>query len=460
MNKVYKKNSLKRIEGVGEWLVALISFFWGVGLNFPYEWWYISYGLHLGDFLFIIYILFLLLSKQAGHIHSSLYRIRKYALITWVFATILLLSTLVNTYRYASVGGGLNDVFITLRSIYYIVMVVFVAAFVKKNGFKQILTAYLLGITIAGITTSYYSISVGSFVWGLPLFAKFPNVLGNMFGVGALLCSLLFLEGSFFLPIFLVFLFVVMSAFTFSKGAWLMVFLAVIACVIILFTIYYKVDHYKRFRLVFGLVLGLLILGYLGAKYEDDLWFLFNLKIGGGAESIEARYHLLSAGFEIMLQHPFIGVGYRNYGYAYNNIILSAQRYSTSEISGSNAHNIWTQVGAIGGIPAFLNYIILFLYPYPFLYKTLPFGLKTKRVYVAIVFLVFVLSGSVQLQIMTQPFYWFFTALVIGWSWRVEEAGQRAEKPLSTNDTARLNSHGFSMKKVGNGRMTRRLISS
>jgi O-antigen ligase len=86
-----------------------------------------------------------------------------------------------------------------------------------------------------------------------------------------------------------------------------------------------------------------------------------------------------------------------------------------------NAHNAFLHFGAVGGIPALLILIWLVVYPIAPLWRALAAEHARMLATMLTVFVVVILtlSGSVQLQLVAQPFFWLLTGIIFSWHDRV-----------------------------------------
>ena len=111
-----------------------------------------------------------------------------------------------------------------------------------------------------------------------------------------------------------------------------------------------------------------------------------------------------------MIDYPMFGLGLNNF-YVVKELYPSIVREQTD-----NAHNVFLQFAAVGGVMAFILLVLLFIAPF----LQLSFFFKTRmtsplsKIYLLLALLIFFLSGSTQLQLVYQPFFWVFTGLAFG----------------------------------------------
>jgi O-antigen ligase len=116
-----------------------------------------------------------------------------------------------------------------------------------------------------------------------------------------------------------------------------------------------------------------------------------------------------------MADHPIFGLGFRNFPQVerlYPDVVPEPTE---------NAHNAFLHFGAIGGIPALLILIWLVAYPIAPLWRALAaeYPRTLASILTALVVLILGLSGSVQLQLVAQPFFWLLAGIILSWRDRV-----------------------------------------
>jgi O-antigen ligase len=382
---------------------------WAVGTNWLGSWWYPIYGLSIGDLLFLSWLGFaflypprrrLLLRGLAGAQVPALLLV---LLMGW-----LVVSMAVNAGRY---GARWADLLTVARLLYFITIIAFVKIFVEFYGYWKILAPFLIGICLLLAGRLYDAFFNGAvFVLGLPLL-KDPNVIGNMLGIGVFLCSFGILAGRPFRSLALGMLFAGGSILTFSKGSWLMMLLGIFSLVLALLMRFRPTREGLSRLTLAGMLLGGCI-GWLLATHFSLLESLvkFKLETTMDNQSGEYRYRFGLTAVQAMLDHPAVGLGLRNYS------LVDRLYPSLMPEQSDNAHNAFLNIGAEGGFPALVLLLGLFLYPFQRLSVGLRGACQTGllvKLYVCVALLVFGLSGAVQLQLIAQPFFWFFTGLCV-----------------------------------------------
>jgi len=389
-------------------LVAAL--FWGFGTNLLDRRWYFVHGVSVGDIVFIGWTAWALTRRDVA---SDLLRSARVLAVPLgfmaVFAVWLLASVMVNVFRF---GAQWSDVFAILRLFYFSAVMVFCVAFVTRFGLRPLLLAFVIGVAL--LTLGRLADAVTSdapMVTGLPLL-KDPNVIGNMLGIAVLMSSMLIFVGSARWAVTLSIFFAAASALTFSKGAWFMVMFGIGANVLALMMRgRYTMSGLKRTPVMAAAcaLAIVVLLGYNAERFAEMIALKVETTTVDNSMGLRFRYAL--GGAYAMIDNPVFGLGFRNYYVVermYPELLLPAS---------DNAHNVFSQIAAVGGLPALLAFMLLFSYPFIQLWSLV--RLRSATVvgasYVACAVLVFFLSGAVQLQIVAQPFFWVFTGLVKGW---------------------------------------------
>lgn len=402
-------------------LFVLIPFFlygfaFGVGTNFAGDWYYPISGIGILDMLLALHFLLLLLLNYQGF---ALQALRKetiflasliFALITW-----LLLSVLANiTY-----GFETRDVLAILRLLYFIIIIVMVSRHVEHFGYIHVILGYLLGVATI-FSQDYFNIPAENAVFfGIPVLSN-PNVVGVALGLAVYFCSLGVIadKAKLFFPLALIFS--ALSITTFSKGSWLLVILGLIANLLALKLIKKDRGGYSENKNVVKkyIVLFLIAIGAIYYLYGEIIISLINFKLDSTEDvgSFQIRTNLLLVAAYAAIENPFFGLGYGNF---YNVQILYPGIPIPPLLREDNAHNVFGQIAATGGIPALILLIAIIAFT----------GLRLRRAmrnhcggsslrrsaYLLVSLTIVILFGSVQLQLIAQPVFWFFSALVIGW---------------------------------------------
>ena len=400
----------EKAERVSFYVGLVAAVFWGVGTNLLDRRWYLVHGISVGDIVFLGWLLW---ACTRPALAQQLVRAARSLVVplglTFVFVVWLLASVMRNVFRF---GAEWSDLPAILRLFYFSAIMVFCAVHVRRFGLRPILTAFVLGIALLTVGRCIDALVDGQpMVTSLPLL-KDPNVIGNMLGIGVIMSSMLIFEGSIRTALALTAGLSVASAMTFSKGAWLMVLLGIAANGLALAMRVLLTRSGLRRAAVVTAALTLAVL-LLGAYYATQLREVVALKFHTTYvdDSVGLRFRYALGGLYAMIDNPVFGVGFRNY------YIVETQYPELRLPASDNAHNVFTHIAAVGGLPAFVIFLLLFIYPFLQLWRVVHRGTNAllALVYVTSAALVFFVSGAVQLQIVAQPFFWVYTGLVRGW---------------------------------------------
>jgi hypothetical protein len=412
-------------KGLLLYLGFVCAVFWGVGTSFnktPWieAYWYVAYGISIGELVFLAILLLVFCNKAWQHrFIQSLSRMKEFVFCISSLAIILTLSTLINSIVY---DGSLIDILPCLRLIYFLLVAVFVSAYVTKYGMLCFLFPFILGMVFIALDQLYYAFMSNDavLVAGLLPMVRSPNVSGAIFGYGIIFCSMAMLHGGRSIVYLLIAsLFVFASAFTFSKGSFLMVFFGCFAY-FTSFRIRSMLTRVPSKTILFFTIVVIVLFSYLAFVNYNKLESMVRFKIETteNNETVKKRFNLALVGFYAMTEHPLLGLGYKNYPEVVNCYP------DIAEPDFDNAHNVFSQVGAVGGVIAFILLIFLFIYPFRLLPHLIPLKIWAGKVYLGATFLVFFLFACVQLQLIAQPVYWVFIGLVSGWKVLASESRQ------------------------------------
>jgi O-antigen ligase len=397
-------------------LVALASgCAWAIGTNWLGDWYYPIRGISWGDLLFVGWLLIALSDrKRRDELLRTLWTLRIHVLLLTIFVTLLLVSMAVNAYRF---GAQENNVLAILRLLYFIAIVWFVCQVVQLHGYLSVLCGFLTGVLLLALGELYYARASGAVVVAGIIVLRDPNVIGNMLGVAVLLCSLGVLAGYVRASLIAAIVFAAISLMTFSKGTWLMVLVGLAANAIAWFILFRRTKGNFN-KIIPATAAIVLAFGWLVYENAELLSELVNTKIESTYDvgSAEFRYRFALAALHAMEDHPIWGLGFGNYP--------QVERLYPSIMPepSENAHNAFFQIAAVGGLPALVVLLSLFVYPFIPLWHVVR-ARSTRSltiIYISLAFLVFALSGSVQLQLIAQPFFWVFTGIACGWRARLQ----------------------------------------
>lgn len=391
----------------------LYGFAFGVGTNFARGWYYPIKGIGVLDILLVLHFFCALLFSD-GALRKLPPKTVDFICLMLALLLWLLLSFWVNSFAYEVESTNLLAI---LRLLYFVVIVIFISKHVEKFGYVQLLIGYVIGV-VTIFYQDFSSIGAENAVFfGIPVLSN-PNVIGVALGLAVYFCSLGVIAGKtkLFLPLALAL--AALTITTFSKAAWILAGLGLFANLLALrMPDRLVVAKNKRNSLITYLVIFLVTLSVVYYAYGEVVMSLLRLKMESTADigSIEIRANLLLAGAYAALDHPLFGLGFGNYYKVenlYRDILLPPLGRE------DNAHNLFAQVAATGGIPALVILLAVIALTLLRLSKVLQnrtdAPASIRWLYLVISFIVFTLFGSVQLQLLAQPTFWFFSALIIG----------------------------------------------
>lgn len=396
------------------YLGFVCAIFWGVGTQFdsnPWlaSFWFVGDGVTIGDVLFAVTLMLLLFDNAWRHsFQAALYRMKYFALVLFLFTTILLTSVTVNTPIY---GGEFRDAMACLKLMYFLLVAIFVHTYVRRYGLLSVLFPFLLGLLLIETEQLHYAFTSPNAVKIIifPILRD-QNVTGATFGYGILFCSLAILHGGRGIYFLAASSFAIASVFTFSKGTWLMVLLGGLACLAALNISDKHTAPSRRTIVLLAFVTASVVLCLAFYNYEMlKALFLFKMDSTLTTGTASDRFYFALAGLYAMIDHPLLGLGFRNYH------VVSNLYPGLMPEESTNAHNAFFQTAAVGGVGAFVLLIWLFIYPFKHLSRVIPLKTWAGKTYLGAAFLIMLIFGCVQLQLVAQPVYWVFIGLISGW---------------------------------------------
>lgn len=396
----------------------LYGYAFGIGTNFIGEWYYPIKGIGILDFLLVLHFLFLLLMNNKAFAFGVLRKKTvNLAGLIFALATWLLLATLANIVTY---GLEARDSLAILRLLYFIVIIIFVSKYVERFGYIHLIIGFLVGTTTI-YYQDYSSLSEeNSVFFGIPVLSN-PNVVGAALGWAVYFCSLGVIAGKKQLFLSLALIISGLSITTFSKGSWLMVILGLTANLLALNMHQRDLmtgQYVKQISVVKYVIFFFAIVGVVFYLYGETIISLVNFKLESTKDigSLEIRKNLMLAAGYAALDNPLFGLGFGNYYKVkalYPGIVLPFLERE------DNAHNVFAQIAATGGIPALILLMVIIIFTWlrlrEVLHKQVNGSPHGKSLYLLVSLGIFVLFGSVQLQLLAQPTFWFFSALILGW---------------------------------------------
>ena len=389
-------------------LMMAIGFQSAIGTNLEFRPYYVVPAVSWIDVIIFINFLMRVNWKSGGVRVLTTKPEKTLAYGICVFSFLLILSTCINSFRYPS---SLSDIGPALKLIYYICLIHVVRKYTEEFGISYLIIGFCLGAS-AFVLQSYNQAQVAT--GGLPILWN-PNVTGGVIAIGIFFSALLLsFEKKLFIPLLFSIALIGASSMTWSKGTWIMCAMGSGLIILALF------DHFRSHKkliytslAVVGIFLFFIV--YVIVVNLEVLMAVLEHKISSttNLDSVGHRFKLMAASVYGAFQNPF-GVGYRNF-YQVQNYATSVDLPAMDPLW--NAHSSFFQTLAVGGVPALLVLVAIFSFPFLMLKRIFRrvHGVKGgDYLFILIAFGIWSILGLVQLQLITQPMFWFFCGLVLG----------------------------------------------
>jgi hypothetical protein len=375
-----------------------------VGTNLTIaNWYYMHPAISWIDIIIFINFIFLLI----GNLNFFKLRVsnleKKQIYLICMLSGWLIIATSVNSFRFEV---EFSSIFPSLKLLYYIIVMYIVKSYAEVYGIVYLVVGFFIGV-VAFVLQSFIEAQVYMY-YGIPILWN-PNVVGMTIGMGIMFAALLVvLRLNIVMPLFFIILFSIFSTLTWSKGAWIV---SVVGITIAMMGVF----HNKKYNLnKLWLIIFLISFAFIIYLNFDYLSYILERKTQSteNIQSVGFRFKMILLSIYTSIHNPFFGLGYDNF--------YQAQVYSEGlglQIYGKdlNAHNAFFQILAVGGIPAFVFFIFIFTTPFLILRKVLLFYYlgKIKSIVVTLIFagIMFVFANT-QLQIISQPVFWFFCGII------------------------------------------------
>jgi hypothetical protein len=398
------------------WLPAILMLFYGfnsaVGTNLSIGWYYIHPAISYIDFVLALNFLFLL-DFKTKNVVISMSKVEKIqAFLILIFSSLLIISTSINSFRFET---SLADILPAIRFIYFIMIIHVIRKYTERFGVSFLINGFIIGVLslfLQGFVESHSKTS------GLPILWN-PNVIGAIIGLGIFFCSTSLIFGkNLSFPLFASFILCAASLLTWSKGTWIMSGLGLVLVIISSFHPWFQKKgniRKKNFTIVFIAILLFTTIYFFMINY-GTIKAIIDAKLSSTKNigSVDMRFNLILASIQAGIQNPIFGLGFRNFYQAQN---CSTGLNSILMDPSWNAHNAFFQILATGGIFAFFTLITIFLFPFMVLrriyLRQIGGGIWVNLI-LFLSFGVWFIYGSVQLQLIAQPPFWFFCGIVFG----------------------------------------------
>ena len=222
---------------MGAFLMLAYGFNGAIGSNLDLGWYYLVPAISWIDIVVFIHFL-LIINWRSERLSISTLNIEKtLAYGLFIFASLLIISTSLNAFRFNS---SLGDLLPPIKLIYFIVLIHVVRKSVERYGLYYLLNGFFLGVTVF----VFQSLAQAQFATsGLPILWN-PNVTGASISLGVFFAAMMIkFERKIVLPLLFSALFLGFSAMTWSKGTWIMCLMGVFLIILFLF------DYLQRHNL-------------------------------------------------------------------------------------------------------------------------------------------------------------------------------------------------------------------
>jgi len=380
----------------------------------------IFHGVQFADFLF----LFCFLSnfyfphfRQFVYEFVVRYQLLFFLVILFVFWGIA--SLFFNSFNY---GARFGSIFAIFRTIYFCLLVIFVAYLCSRYSFKYVAYCFVAGVLFSTVLNYFFTVmgwnehlgSTNKFGDTGIYMVSHPNVTGNMVAMAAVILSITTIEKPRGWVILALAVLAFISLNTFSKGAWLMMLMASFSAFIGFILLKNSAKHKKIILVISSFLLIALI-----TIFYENLASLFEGKFkqsGYGdtteeVSSVDVRWSHILTSVEMAVSNPILGVGYPNWEFAYYEHHVP---YKGIFHPNDNPHNGFFYILSTMGFPGIVLFIAILLYPYKALFQMAKGSGLVRGVFCFSILATFFMSGNVMLQIFTIYPLWIFVGLILG----------------------------------------------
>lgn len=389
-----------------------------------------------GEILFILYMFGALLKIISSSSISWLfisYRQKKFTYYLACFALWTGLAWSINTiFR----DGDIMDFFgIPVRVLFYCLMSVFVARWVKEYGPNLIVLSFCSGI----LAIFYYNFTIlVTDIGRVPVGGVSENTFSAvLLPVSAMFLALTGMTNPGVLSLLLMCISFLSTFLVYSLGGLLYMLVGLPAMLLSMqnFFINSRVGIVKRiFALVFLFLIVIYIINNFGFAFEaisinvknkiNNIPFVEAAQ--GGGQSADYRWGVFLSSLVITVNNPLFGVG--EYNFRAENM-KNMEWLGDKFFDHKNPHNAAAQMLSMFGIPAFFLFSICFYIAFKQLYRLrIKSGLKWK-IFVFSSLFVFLATANLMDAIFTSTYFYFYAALIFGIEGRNGQLLKDAHEP-------------------------------
>jgi len=364
---------------------------------------------------------------------ATAHSMRLYIGVVFAFCVLGFASLWVNAFIYSVEFSSIFEVW---RPLFYVALLITLAVYCRAGYFTPIMVSYLLGLLGGTALNFVQTFMSGGIVSADGVMEYFnPNVTGNMIDVGMFLCVIWLAVQPTNFSIIAVATGAIAVFFSYSKGAWLMAFLALGAFFMVYVSSGKRLSRGMKIARNAMLGLGAIAATALVVTHMDFITSTIEFKLKQsvsdrftqGQSTVALRRGQVLSSLEIMTHDPILGVGVKNW--EVNN---DRNRYWLHDIflKNDNPHNGFFYILSCMGIPAFFLFIYIVLLPVYLYLLFLPTKLYARLAFAAAFLLFLVLSGNVMVHIIANYFLWIFTGFAVFLARRSMDDAAGREHPV------------------------------
>lgn len=403
---------------LARWLLGITCFFWGTTQIAPagaaLD---LSLGLlNYGDITFAMLAGLMMTTSPSfrSYLLHFVDRYRAFTLLMILLTALGVMSAFTNAIPRSL---AFSDIFEVLRPGVYLFIAMTVSYFTRMGYVRVVVLCLPLGIIGASVDNMYRVLTGDEAAIAEILRPLNPNVVGNMVSIALVYLAIAFAVGAQFRATLLMFLGMLLIAFSYSKGAWLMGLIG-LGCFAgpYLHAARARVLGWRTRWLVLSSLLAAMVVIALNTELisrmiEMKLAQSFTSEVNQSQSTVALRVGHMYSSLEIVSRNPVFGVGVTNWEKENDN---NAYWLNDIYLWNDNPHNGFFYVLSGMGIPALFVFLALTIFPVTLLPKAL--GLRGLRrfVFASCLLLILLICGNVMLQLLSHYFLWVLCGIATG----------------------------------------------
>ncbi len=397
----------------------------GVGKNLPGELLYWQ-GIGLPDLVFLFLTLLTISdSKSSSSLKVVIQQTAPLVNAVLLMALLAAISQYVNIFSY---GVKLRDFLEISKYLFCLSITLMTACWADQFGF-WIAKSFSVGVLFSGFVAYLNPLNMDA---GGIVQIYNPNVIGNLIAVSLVLGSIEAMHVACLSNFILMSAGTCLSAFTFSKGTWLMVLFSNIAWIIAIINLRYiqsgcreigsiknKLVKYYPIIIIILMISGVY---FLLRFYGETIQLVFeakqnNTQILSSAQeggTVAARLGLILSALRIFSLNPIFGVGISNFEAANQ---AEAQFLGEFYYDDDNPNSAFFYVLSCMGIGAFICFVYIFKWSILAVRKTV-LNCKMRvgsRTFLFLISITLFLGGNVQVEMLTSYYFWIVLG-ILNWT--------------------------------------------